>query len=428
MTVSLAVSLAIFAVIALREFLPPAVKIWHVMTAGAAAMLASGQIPPAEALAAVDWNIILYLFGVFSIGRALYEDGIAHRIAGRLAAFRSPRAALAAFVCGFGAVAALLTNDAAAIIGTPIAFVLARRTGADTRPFLIALCMAVTIGSMATPIGNPQNLLIAASGQVPAPVVTFLLWLLVPTLLSLGLAIWWLSRGLSRPERPAGPAAAAGGPAATDGGPVAPDAPPPQGRRLWPSLLAAALLATLVVGESLVSAVDPALGFPLGYAAAFACLPVFLFGGARLGTLLRLDWATLLFFVAMFVVTGALVRSGALQGMLGEARVLLTLPAATAAIGFLGSQVFSNVPLVDMYLKMLPDFSVPNLMMLAAISTLAGNVFIISAASNVIVLHMAERLGGPAIGFGRFTRAVLPVGLASSTLTAGWVLLLDALG
>ncbi|MFC3229690.1 SLC13 family permease [Marinibaculum pumilum] len=415
MSVALAISLAIFAVIAVREWLPPAIRIWHVMALGAVAMLATGQISPRDAFDAIDWNIILYLFGVFAIGHALFTSGVSQRIAERLALLRSPTASMAAFVLIFALLSAVVTNDAAAIIGTPIAFVLAHQTRTDARVFLIALCVTVTVGSMTTPIGNPQNLLIAASGQVPAPVLTFLLWLLVPTIVSLAIAVWWLSRGLTPPdsdaaaEPPSGPAALAAG----------------EGGRIWPPVLAVVLLAVLVVGESLASAIAPDYGFPLGYAAAIACLPVFLFGRGRRQTFLHLDWATLVFFVAMFVVTGALVQSGSLQALLGDLRDRMTEPPVTAAIAFAGSQVFSNVPLVDMYLKLLTGFSTANLMMLAAVSTLAGNVFIISAASNVIVLQMAERLRGPSIGFSRFTLAVLPIGIVSTLLTAGWILLLD---
>jgi Na+/H+ antiporter NhaD/arsenite permease-like protein len=59
--------------------------------------------------------------------------------------------------------------------------------------------------------------------------------------------------------------------------------------------------------------------------------------------------------------------------------------------------------------------------MLAAMSTLAGNVFIISAASNVIVLQQSEALGGPSITFTEFFKAVLPVGAFSTLFTLGWI-------
>jgi Na+/H+ antiporter NhaD/arsenite permease-like protein len=412
MSVGLAISLGIFGLIAAREWLPEWLKIWHVMLAGALTMLATGQIGPRAALAAIDWNIIAYLFAVFSIGTALHLNGLSHRIADRLAGLRSARVSLAAFVVCFAALSSILTNDAAAIIGTPIALVLAARAGVRAKAFLIALCVTVTIASMATPIGNPQNLLIAASGHVPAPLLTFMAWLVVPTVVSLAMAVWWLARSL-----PPGEAEAI----------ILRDSEFSAAGRLWPSLLAVGLLVGLVAIDSLLSALGDGRRIPLGVAACLAGLPVYLFGPMRKATFLGTDWRTLIFFVAMFVVTGALVESGSMQRLLGEVRDRLTEPLVTASVAFFGSQVFSNVPLVDMYLKLLGGYSTDNLMMLAAVSTLAGNVFIISAASNVIVLQQSESMGGPSISFTEFFKAVLPVGVFSLVFTVLWVLVFPSL-
>ena len=410
MSFSLVVSIAVFALIAIREWLPSAVKIWHVMTAGAVVLLVTGTITSQSALKAIDWNVMLYLFSVFSIGRALYENGISHRIAGWMVGWKTPGISLVAFMLLFALVAAVLTNDAAAIIGTPIALMLAHQTGADQRTFLVALCVSVTVGSMATPIGNPQNLLIAASGEVPAPMVTFLHWLIVPTLICLGGSALWLSWRMVV--------------ATPDGEPE--DLTQGTEGSQWPVLLAIAVLVVLVTVESVLAATGSDFGYPLGVAAAIACIPVYLFDRSRVHTFLRLDWPTLVFFVSMFIVTGALLDSGSLQSMLGEERAHMNEPLVTAGISFFGSQVFSNVPLVDMYLKLLPSFDVPNLMMLAGVSTLAGNVFIISAASNVIVLQMADRMGATEVTFTQFMRDVLPIGLVSTAVTIGWILLLEA--
>ena len=414
MPLSLGVSLAVFAVIAAREWLPGFLKIWHVMVAGAAVLLLSTEISPAEAMDDIDWNIIAYLFGVFSIGRALFDNGLSQRIAVRMVGLGSRRRLLLAFVAVFALISAVLTNDAAAIIGTPIALALAGRIGADPRIMLVVLCATVTVGSVATPIGNPQNLLIAASGDVPEPVLTFLAWLIVPTLLGLAVVFIWFAGRL-------------GGAASSTGPAVAETVLEEAGGPLWPVALAVGLLVVLVVGESVLAVVAPGLGYPLGAAAVLAALPVYLFAPTRWRTLARLDWPTLAFFIAMFIVTGALLRSGALQSVLGSALAVMTEPAATAAFSLIGSQVVSNVPFVDIYLKLLPSAEVDNLMMLAAVSTLAGNAFIISAASNVIVLQMAERLGGPEIHFWAFARLVVPVGLITTGVAVVWILGLSAL-
>ena len=65
---------------------------------------------------------------------------------------------------------------------------LAKKHGIRPKVLLLALCMAITIGSVASPIGNPQNLLIASDKSMHNPFITFLLFLLVPTIINLFLA------------------------------------------------------------------------------------------------------------------------------------------------------------------------------------------------------------------------------------------------
>lgn len=407
-SISLVVSAAIFVAIAVRQWLPRAVRIWHIMVAGAAVLLVLGEISPRAALAAVDWNVIAYLFGVFSIGAALYDSGVSRAAGERLAAASSGDRAFLLFIVAMALCAALLTNDAAAVIGTPLALMLARARGWRPVVPLLALCAAVTVGSMATPVGNPQNILIATAGATPSPVPVFALWLGVPALLSLAFVYLWLRRHLAMPRR--------------DGETVTTPLPLPHDQpRTWPAWLAAALLAILVCADSIAGTFGAAGLLPLGAASLIACLPVYLFGNRRAETFREVDWATLAFFVAMFVVTASLLDSGSLQAMLGPLQDRLGEPGIIAAIAFWASQVVSNVPLVQIYLELLPERQVPGLMMLAGISTLAGNLFIISAASNVIVVQQAERLGQHPFHFWRFAWMMLPITIVSIALTWTWV-------
>ncbi len=89
---------------------------------------------------------------------------------------------------GMGVLSTLLMNDTLAIIGTPLMLYFAQKFDISPKPLLLAFAFAVTTGSVASPIGNPQNLLIALSGGVEDPFVTFLVYLAVPTAVSLGLA------------------------------------------------------------------------------------------------------------------------------------------------------------------------------------------------------------------------------------------------
>ena len=192
MSLSTLVAILIFLIIAARQWLPSWLRIWHVMLAGAVVIVVTGQTSPENAFHYIDWNIIAYLFGVFSIGIALYHGGVPHRVSKRLASHRHGKpAALAGLMVLTGVGAAIYTNDAAAVIGTAVALTLAQAFRCRPTIFLIALCAAVTIGSMMTPIGNPQNILIAGETAFTNPFVAFVTWLIVPTIVAMILAFGW---------------------------------------------------------------------------------------------------------------------------------------------------------------------------------------------------------------------------------------------
>ena len=68
-----------------------------------------------------------------------------------------------------GGLSAFLMNDTLAIIGTPLVLHYASRQKVSPKLLLLALAFAVTIGSAMSPIGNPQNLLIALDGGIVRP-------------------------------------------------------------------------------------------------------------------------------------------------------------------------------------------------------------------------------------------------------------------
>ena len=74
-------------------------------------------------------------------------------------------------------------NDTIALVATPILLSIAR-TGINTKPLLITLAFVVTIGSTMTPIGNPQNYLIAVESGMKAPMIEFLKYLTLPTIVN----------------------------------------------------------------------------------------------------------------------------------------------------------------------------------------------------------------------------------------------------
>src|SRR3989338_3723396 len=171
--------LIVFVLIAIRQVGNLRLQIWQIMLSGALAVLLTGQISPTDALKSINLDVILFLFGMFVVGQALEESGYLSHLSYKL--FKKAKSAdhLILFILfGMGISSAFLMNDTLAIIGTPVVLLLARKHRIHPQMLLLALAFAVTIGSAMSPIGNPQNLLIALNGNMENPFVTFFSYLL----------------------------------------------------------------------------------------------------------------------------------------------------------------------------------------------------------------------------------------------------------
>ncbi|MCA9570579.1 MAG: anion transporter, partial [Myxococcales bacterium] len=97
---------------------------------GAVAVVGLGVLGPEQAVAAVDGETLLLLLGVMGIGAFLVLDGVFDAVESRLAPLAArPRVLLSAVVWGAGGLAALITNDAVCLLGTPLVVRIVRRYG-----------------------------------------------------------------------------------------------------------------------------------------------------------------------------------------------------------------------------------------------------------------------------------------------------------
>jgi Na+/H+ antiporter NhaD/arsenite permease-like protein len=132
------------------------------------------------------------------------------------------------------------------------------------------------------------------------------------------------------------------------------------------------------------------------------------------------DWELLILFIGLFVVNHALEHTGltaqAMQG-LAAAGFPLSDPAPLFAATLVLSNLVSNVPAV---MLLLPAATEPLAgPMLALVSTLAGNLFIVGSIANIIVVDTARR-SGIEIDWRRHARIGVPVTLATLAITAAW--------
>jgi len=396
--VSIIVLLVVFVLIAVRQIGRFRLQIWQAMLLGALAVLLTGQISPANALQAINLDVIFFLFGMFVVGQALEESGYLSQLSSRL--FRRARTVdslLLLILFGAGLLSAFLMNDTLAIVGTPVMLQIARKTGIRPKLLLLSLAFSVTIGSVMSPIGNPQNLLVAINGNIPNPFITFLRYLAVPTLINLFLA-YLILKFLYREQLKNESLNYSADPI-TD---------PALARLSKVSLI---IIVILVLAKIVTSLLGLEMDFRLTYIALAAALPIILLSPRRLGVVRRIDWTTLIFFAAMFVLMASVWNSGYFQSVISGLHLNPSSVGVIMGVSVVLSQLISNVPLVALYLPVLSHLgaATKEMVALAAGSTIAGNFSILGAASNVIIIQNAEKKAGETLTFWEFVRIGIPL-------------------
>lgn len=382
-------------------------QIWQIMLGGALAVLLTGQIALPDALHAINSDVMVFLFGMFIVGEAMVDSGYLSCMARSLfSRAKNPDQVVLFILFGMGILAAVLMNDTVAIIGTPLVLGLATRWKISGKLLLLTLAIAVTTGSVASPIGNPQNLLVAVDSGMGSPFVTFAVWLLVPTLISLAAAFLVLRiyyprefsvRTLSEePEI------------------VCDDS------LFFLTKCSLAIIFVLAAVNIISTFAGTTMPVTLPLIAVCAAAPVLLFSKRRFSILRTIDWPTLIFFAGMFVLMESVWETGFFQSFVdGSAISSVPLILGTSIII---SQFISNVPFVALFQPMILQTggTTAQLMALAAGSTLAGNLTILGAASNVIIIQNAEK-SGETLTFFEFARVGVPLTIIQVAVYWTWL-------
>lgn len=372
---------------------------------GAIALIAFGKVTPDAAWKAVDIPTIALLFGLMVVSAQLRLGGFYDEVTRRLA--RSPMgpAALLGFLIAVaGGLSALLVNDIICLAMTPVLIEGCGRRGLNPAPYLIGLACAANVGSAATLIGNPQNMLIGQTLHLSFS--GYLVEAAVPTLA--GLILTWAvialiyrrdwRAGETRPEA------------------VVPE-PDPTAFNRWQT------------GKGLLVLMILVLGFLAGrwprevMALAGAGL---LLASRRMATrriLGLIDWHLLVLFMGLFILNHALKASGMLDSVIADLRgggIDPAHPGWLFGVTPVLSNLVSNVPAV---MLLLPVASHPMAgPILALSSTLAGNLLIVGSIANIIVVEQAARQG-VVIGWREHARCGIPVTILTLGAAAAWLFL-----
>ena len=133
---------------------------------GAAAVVATGCLSAEEAYGAISWPVLLLIFAMLALGMALESSGAAavlvHAMAGMVAGLGAV-ATLSAVYLITSIITEFVSNNATAIVMTPIAIGLATQLGVDPRPFVVAVMFAAS-ASFATPVGYQTNTFVYRAG------------------------------------------------------------------------------------------------------------------------------------------------------------------------------------------------------------------------------------------------------------------------
>ncbi len=133
---------------------------------GAVVVLATRCLDAEEAYEAIDWKIIFLIFGMLALGEALEKtrgaEWLAQGIIHSLGAY-GPIMVLAAIVVLASTLTEFLSNNAVAVILTPIAIEVAASLNVSARPFIIAVAIGAS-ACFATPIGYQTNTLVYGAG------------------------------------------------------------------------------------------------------------------------------------------------------------------------------------------------------------------------------------------------------------------------
>jgi Na+/H+ antiporter NhaD/arsenite permease-like protein len=366
----------------------------------------------------IDWNVIFLLFGMMVIVGVLKQTGFFEFLA--LWAVKKsggrPYKLLVLLILITAVVSPILDNVTCVLLVAPVTLSVCRRLGLPSAPYLISLILASNIGGTASLIGDPPNIIIGSRAglsfmdflihSLPLTVILLVIFVLMTKVL--------FRKDLATPVD------------VSKLGDVNPVEAITNMRMLIRTLV---VLGLVMIAFSLhtVLHLDPSVVAMMGAGAT-----VLVSRTEPEEFLEEVEWGTLAFFMALFVLVGALVQVGVI-GQIGEYaakamgdRELLGATALLFGSGIFGAFV-DNIPYTTAMVPVVED-------MVAATASsgaqsplwwafvfgadLGGNGTAVAAGANVVVLGIAAKQGEP-ISFWKFTKYGIIV--TTATLLIAWV-------
>jgi Na+/H+ antiporter NhaD/arsenite permease-like protein len=326
---------------------------------------------------------------------SLHLGGFFEWVTGLVIDHIAPRHLLASVIFTSGILSAFLVNDVVCLFMAPLILQVSKRLSKPALPYLLALATASNIGSAATVTGNPQNILI---GSLSGIGYRDFLRTLAPVSF-LGLLIAWAVLHWLYPDHAEASARVE-----------------PLSERAPAGLLFPAVVTLCVL-----------VGFFIGLPPAFVAA----IGGAVLlirrtqppeNIYNRVDWSLLILFIGLFLIVGAAEASGIAGQMVTFAdrfnvQNIWILSGVIVAL----SNLVSNVPAVMLLKGLAPQFHDAHQfwLLLALVSTFAGNLTITGSVANIIVVEKAR--SETHVSFREYMRVGVPITIATVLAGVLWI-------
>jgi Na+/H+ antiporter NhaD/arsenite permease-like protein len=385
---------------------------------GGSLVVILGIVSQEDAFAAIDLNVIFLLTGMMVLAGILRRTGFFQWVAIRSVkvARGEPYRLLIVLSTVCALLSALLDNVTTVVLIAPVTLYIANVLRVSPLPFLISEILASNIGGTATLIGDPPNILIGSAANLgfedflfhmaPAAFVAFLAFL--------AMTRWFFKGDLSVDP------AVRDSVLALDEGEVLTD----------PGLLR---LSLSVIGITVVGfLVAKPLGLEPGAIALLGAAVLMLLTRTEAEEVLQeVEWATLFFFVGLFMLVEAVVHVGIIDAVAVGLIDLTRGDATTTTLGLIwlsgiASAIIDNIPYTVTAIPVVEGLAVagipvePMWWALALGACFGGNATIVGASANVVVANLAGRADHP-ITFGRFLRYGVPVTVVTLVISTVYV-------
>jgi len=360
---------------------------------GSAFLIALGVLNLQEAWLAIDANTIVFLLSMMVVNTNLAYSGFFRKaLSVLLSITRSPLGLLITLTFGSGILSAFFLNDTLALVFTPLTLSLTQALGLNPIPYLLAIAGATNIGSVATLSGNPQNILIGSFSGISYLDFLRALAPIGITGLVIQVALLWLLYPDVRSNQPC-------------------QLLKIDNQRIFKPLFK----KTLIITTGLLIAF--AVGLPLAESALVAASLLLITRRIKPQRILKkVDWNLLVMFSGLFILTKVTQKLNLLQPFTHVVKSELGLLGITTIM----SNLISNVPTVLLLQPLIAQDDTRSWLLLAASSTLAGNLTLFGAVANLITVEAAAELGYK-LTFWEHLRFGVPLTVCTLVLVYLWI-------